>query len=64
MSRTISSFMYLEGGYKLFEPAQNFAIDKNPQFWSNPADILALLPIQEVINLAKFHIDWEKMWIF
>ena len=34
---------------------------KNLQFLSNQADIQAILPIHELVILAKFHKDWQKI---
>ena len=34
---------------------------KNPQFLSNQADIQVTLPTHELINLTKFHKDWQKI---
>ena len=34
---------------------------KSPQFLSNQADIQAILPIHELVILAKFHKDWQKI---
>ena len=34
---------------------------KNPQFLSNEAEILAILPTHEVIILIKFHTDWKEI---
>ena len=34
---------------------------KNLQFLSNQADIQAILPIYELVILAKFHKDWQKI---
>ena len=36
-------------------------IVKNPQFLSNQADIQAILPTHELVNLTKFHDDWPKI---
>ena len=34
---------------------------KNPQFFSNQADIQAILPTHELVILTKFHKDWPKI---
>ena len=34
---------------------------KNPQFFSNQADIRAILPSHELVTLTKFHKDWQKV---
>ena len=41
--------------------AQKLANNKNPQFLSNPANILAIFPIHELIIFTQFHNDWMKI---
>ena len=33
---------------------------RNPQFLSNQADILAIIPTHELVILTNFHKDWQK----
>ena len=34
---------------------------KDPQLFSNQADIQAILPTYELVILSKFHKDWQKI---
>ena len=45
------------------EQARNIAklTIKDPQFWTNQADIQATLPTHELIILTKFHKDWQEV---
>ena len=40
---------------------QKLANNKNLQFLSNPANILAIFPIHELIIFSQFHNDWIKI---
>ena len=41
----------------------NLLIIKDPQFWSNQAEILAILPIYGIVSLTKFHDKRKKILI-
>ena len=41
--------------------AQKLANNKNPQFLSNPTNILAIFPIHELIFFTQFHNDLMKI---
>ena len=34
---------------------------KNPQFWADQAETLAILPIHKIVIFTKFHINWTKI---
>ena len=41
--------------------AKNLLLIKNPQFWSDWADIQAVLPIHGLVILTKFHDSRAKI---
>ena len=45
---------------KLYWP-KNILLIKNPQFYSDLAEILLMLPTHELIKLTKFDDDWTKI---
>ena len=53
--------VFLKYGPKKIGRTQNMVLVKNLQFWSNQADILAILPTHEVVILAKFHNNRGKI---
>ena len=53
--------LYLETDSKRIILTKNIPIIKNPQFYSNLAEILAILPTHELIILTKFDDDQTKI---
>ena len=51
----------IETDAKKWTLAQKQANNKNPQFLSNPANILAIFPIHELIIFTQFHNDRVKI---
>ena len=41
--------------HKKVDKTKNWLLIKDPQFWSDHADILGLLTIPELVILTKFH---------
>ena len=50
----------LETDSKKIILTKNIPLIKNPQFYSDLAEILAILPTHELIILTKFDGDWTK----
>ena len=64
----ISSFFFgkyevyvVENDSKIITLTKNIIQKKNPQFCSDLAEILAILPIHELIILTKFDGDWTEI---
>ena len=51
----------IETYLKKIKLAQKLVNNKNPQFLPNPADILAIFPIHDLIIFTQFHNDWMKI---
>ena len=52
---------YIETDSKKIILTKNILLIKNPQFCSDLAEILAILPTHELIILTKFDGDWTKI---
>ena len=49
---------------KKFDWLKIWLLVKNPQFFSNQADIQATYPTNELVILTKFHKDWQEIMDF
>ena len=51
----------IETDYKKITLTKNIRLIENRQFYSNLAEILAILPTHGLIILTKFDEDWTKI---